>query len=180
MNAPFSRSLISDHNFWSCHKDDFLNQFWKLWGQIFPFGYLPFSAATSSSWVTLLNRLKGWNALNNQNTQLNIVTIQGFRMPKILPVSKKKQDYQWWSDGDKSYNLVRSPDPLADESDFSKVRWGPCLVTIRLKTSENSWEHWKTSKIIWNHPENNWQPIIDNWVEFEEDFNSRTKKSENS
>ena len=90
MNAPFSRSLISDHNFWSCHKDDFLNQFWKLWGQIFPFGYLPFSAATSSSWVTLLNRLKGWNALNNQNTQLNIVTIQGFRMPKILPVSKKK------------------------------------------------------------------------------------------
>ena len=42
--------------------------------------------------------------------------------------------------------------------------------------TENSREHRKTSKIIWYHPENNWGPIIDNLVQFEEDFNSRTKK----
>ena len=45
-----------------------------------------------------------------------------------------------------------------------------------MKTSENNWEHRKTSKIIWHHPENNWGPIIDNLVQFEEDFISRTKK----
>ena len=50
-------------------------------------------------------------------------------------------------------------------------------VTTQLKTSENSWEHRKTSKIIWYHPDNNWGPIIDNLVQFEEDFNSRTEKS---
>ena len=49
------------------------------------------------------------------------------------------------------------------------------IIHLGLKTSENSWEHWKTSKIIWYHPENNWGPIIDNLVQFEEDFNSRTK-----
>ena len=55
--------------------------------------------------------------------------------------------------------------------------WLSIKVTTQLKTSENSWEHRKTSKIIWYHPENNWGPIIDNWVQFEEDFNSRTKNS---
>ena len=45
------------------------------------------------------------------------------------------------------------------------------------RTSENSWLHRKTSKIIWYHPENNWGPIIDSLVQFEEDFNSRTKMS---
>ena len=49
-------------------------------------------------------------------------------------------------------------------------------VTTQLKTSENSWEHRKTPKIIWYHPENNWGPIIYNLVQFEENFNSRTKK----
>ena len=49
-------------------------------------------------------------------------------------------------------------------------------VTTQLKTSENSWKHWKTSKIIWYHPENNWGPIIDNLVQFEEDFNGRIEK----
>ena len=44
-----------------------------------------------------------------------------------------------------------------------------------LRTSENSWEHRKTSKIIWYHPKNNWRPIIDNLVQLEEDFNSRTE-----
>ena len=44
------------------------------------------------------------------------------------------------------------------------------------RTSENSWLHRKTSKIIWYHPENNWGPIIDSLVQFEEDSNSRTKK----
>ena len=29
---------------------------------------------------------------------------------------------------------------------------------------------------MWYHPENNWGPIIDNLVKFEEDFNSLTKK----
>ena len=48
------------------------------------------------------------------------------------------------------------------------------------KTSENSWEHWKTSKIIWYHPENNWGPIIDNLDQLEEDFNSRKTSSENN
>ena len=43
------------------------------------------------------------------------------------------------------------------------------------KTSENSWEHRKTSKIIWYHPENNWGPIKDDLVQFEEDFNIRTE-----
>ena len=37
-------------------------------------------------------------------------------------------------------------------------------------------EHLKTSKNIWYHPENNWGPIIDNLVQFEEDFNSQTEK----
>ena len=45
-----------------------------------------------------------------------------------------------------------------------------------MKTSENNWEHRKTSKIIWYHPENSWGPIIDNLVQFDEDFNSRTEK----
>ena len=54
--------------------------------------------------------------------------------------------------------------------------WLSIKVITQLKTSENSWEHRKTSKIIWYHPENNWRPIIDNLVQFEEDFNSRTKK----
>ena len=44
-----------------------------------------------------------------------------------------------------------------------------------LRTSQNSWEHRKTSKIIWYHPKNNWGPIIDDLVQFEEDFNSRTE-----
>ena len=42
-------------------------------------------------------------------------------------------------------------------------------VGKQLRTSE-------TSKIIRYHPENNWGPIIDNLVQFEDDFNSRTKK----
>ena len=58
--------------------------------------------------------------------------------------------------------------------------WLSIKVTIQLKTSKNSWEHWKTSKIIWYHPENNWGPIIDSLVQLEEDFNSRKKSSENS
>ena len=58
---------------------------------------------------------------------------------------------------------------------------------------ENSWEHRKTaqniakqlrtsetSKIIWYHPKNNWGLIIDDLVQFEEDFNSRKTSSENS
>ena len=45
------------------------------------------------------------------------------------------------------------------------------------KTLENCWEYRKTPKIIWYHPENNWGPIIDDLVQFEEDFNSGTKKS---
>ena len=48
-------------------------------------------------------------------------------------------------------------------------------VTTQLKTSENSWEHRKTPKIIWYHPENNWGPLIDDLVHFEEDFNSQTE-----
>ena len=58
-------------------------------------------------------------------------------------------------------------------SDFIKV-------TTQMKTSENNWEHRKTSKIIWYHPKNNWGPIIDDLVQFEEDFNSRKTSSENS
>ena len=54
--------------------------------------------------------------------------------------------------------------------------WSSIKVTTQLRTLENSWEHQKTSKIIWYHTENNWGPIIDNLVQFEEDFNSRTKK----
>ena len=45
-------------------------------------------------------------------------------------------------------------------------------ITKQLRTSENSWEHRKTPKIIWYHPENNWGPLIENLVQFEEDFNS--------
>ena len=54
--------------------------------------------------------------------------------------------------------------------------WSSIKLPTQLKTSENSWEHRRTSEIIWYHPENNWGPIIDNLVQFEEDFNSRTKK----
>ena len=53
--------------------------------------------------------------------------------------------------------------------------WLSIKVTTQLKTSKNSWEHRKTPKIIWYHPENNWGPLIDNLVQFEENFNSRTK-----
>ena len=42
--------------------------------------------------------------------------------------------------------------------------------------AENIGEHQKTSKIIWYHPDNNWGPLIQNLVQFEEDFNSGTKK----
>ena len=60
---------------------------------------------------------------------------------------------------------------------YASHRGRLCIkVTTQLKTSENSWEHRKTSKIIWYHPENNWGLLIDNLVQFEEDFNSRTKK----
>ena len=45
----------------------------------------------------------------------------------------------------------------------------------QLRTSQNSWEHRKTSKIIWYHPKNNWGLIIDDLVQFEEDLNSRTE-----
>ena len=41
--------------------------------------------------------------------------------------------------------------------------------------AENSWDHRKTSKIIWYHPKNNWGPIIDDLVQFEEYFNIRTE-----
>ena len=53
--------------------------------------------------------------------------------------------------------------------------WLCIKVAAQLKTLENSWEHRKTSKIIWYHPMNNWGPIIDNLVQFEEDFNIRTE-----
>ena len=53
--------------------------------------------------------------------------------------------------------------------------WLSIKVTTQLKTSENSWEHWKTSKITWYHPEYNWGLLIDNLVQFEEDFNSLTE-----
>ena len=43
----------------------------------------------------------------------------------------------------------------------------------QLRTSENIS---RTSKNIWYHPENNCGPIIDNLAQFEEDFNSPTKK----
>ena len=49
--------------------------------------------------------------------------------------------------------------------------WLSIKVTTQLKTSKNSWEHWQTSKIIWYHFENNWGLLIDNLVQFEEDFN---------
>ena len=42
----------------------------------------------------------------------------------------------------------------------------------QLRTSENIYG---TSKNIWYHPENNWGPIIDNLVQFEEDFNTQTE-----
>ena len=48
-------------------------------------------------------------------------------------------------------------------------------IPTQLRTSENSWEHRKTSKIIWYYPENNWGHPIDSLVQFEEDFNSRTE-----
>ena len=54
--------------------------------------------------------------------------------------------------------------------------WLSIKVTTQLKTLENSWEHRKTSKTIWYHPENNWGPTIDKLVQFGEDFNSRTEK----
>ena len=54
--------------------------------------------------------------------------------------------------------------------------WLSMKVPTQLKTSENGWEYRKTPKIIWYHPENNWGPLTDNLVHFEEDFNSRTEK----
>ena len=55
--------------------------------------------------------------------------------------------------------------------------WLSIKVTTQLKTSENSWGHPKTSRFIGYHPKNKWGPLIDNLVQFEEDFNSGTKKS---
>ena len=54
--------------------------------------------------------------------------------------------------------------------------WLSIKVTTQLKTPVNSWEPRKTYKAIWYHPENNLGPIIDNLVQFEKDFNNRTKK----
>ena len=45
----------------------------------------------------------------------------------------------------------------------------------QLSTSENTYG---TYKNIWYHPENNWGPIIDNLVQFEEDFNTYTEMSD--
>ena len=59
------------------------------------------------------------------------------------------------------------------EEDFNSWK---ALSENSQKTSENSWDHWKTSKIIWYHPENNWGPLIDNLVQFEKDFNSQNEK----
>ena len=45
-----------------------------------------------------------------------------------------------------------------------------------LKTSESIWEHQKHLENIWNHPRNNWEPIIVCLVQCEEDFNTQTTK----
>ena len=55
------------------------------------------------------------------------------------------------------------------------VRWGP--VVIGYVRPVQFLDHLTVIKIIWYHPENNWGPLIENLVQFEEDFNSGTKKS---
>ena len=62
------------------------------------------------------------------------------------------------------------------EKKYPHRGWSSIKLLTQLKTSEKSWEHGRTSKIIWYHPENKWGPIIDNLVHFEEDFNSKTEK----
>ena len=70
----------------------------------------------------------------------------------------------------------KHPDPAwnstlyrGNSTKSAHMGWLSIKVPIQLKTLENSWEHWKTSKIIWYHPENNWGPVIDTLVQFEED-----------
>ena len=96
-----------------------------------------------------------------------------------------------WSSENIFEYLITSEFILNTSENFYRIfviNWGPpekkCLqrgwssikLPTQLKTSENSWEHRRTSEIIWYHPENNWGPIIDNLVQFEEDFNSQTEK----
>ena len=47
-----------------------------------------------------------------------------------------------------------------------------------LSTSENNKNIYRTSENIWNHPENDWEPIIVSLVQFEQDFNTYTEKSQ--
>ena len=56
-----------------------------------------------------------------------------------------------------SYRIVsrKKPSYRIDIVSNRKKAYRYWLVTTQLKTSENSLEHWKTSKIIWYHPENN-------------------------
>ena len=96
-----------------------------------------------------------------------------------------------WSSENIFEYLITSEFILNTSENFYRIfviNWGPpekkCLqrgwssikLPTQLKTSENSWEHRRTSEIIWYHPENNWGPIIDTLVQLEEDFNSRTEK----
>ena len=95
-----------------------------------------------------------------------------------------------WSSENIFEYLITSEFILNTSENFYRIfviNWGPpekkcphrgwlsIKVTTQLKTSENSWGHRKTSKIIWYHPENNWGTLIDDLVQFEEDFNSQTK-----
>ena len=91
-------------------------------------------------------------------------------------------------------NLVQFDSPLHRESSTKCPRRGWLCIAkgVVIWKLQPSWEHRKTAenigkqqrtsesiygtaKNIWCHPQNNWGPIIDNLVQFEEDFNTNTE-----
>ena len=62
-------------------------------------------------------------------------------------------------------------------SSWEKMSAEGVVINKSYNPAENVGKQLRTSKIMGYHPENNWRLLIDNWVQFEEDFNSRTKNS---
>ena len=92
-----------------------------------------------------------------------------------------------WSDLISNWSILILPHFIEGAPQNVRTGGGYALHRERFYKSYNpaenighSWEHRKTPKIIWYHPENNWGPTIDNLVQLEEDFNSRKTSSENS
>ena len=78
-----------------------------------------------------------------------------------------------------SENLYRISVIYWGHPEKKRLHRGWLVIQKSYNPAENIGKQLRTSEIsktICYHPENNWGPIIDNLVQFQEDFNSRTKK----